>query len=535
MPRLSTPTPFNTFLSYRIETQSVLRAGGPASATSEFTVHKNPQKGVEKMKTTDKVLWNDIYIGKSNWHTLGDNRSRISVYFRDYRGKPIFHRKFTFSVKDARETAKKKLDAMIELCAIECADKIISHFVNMKDPAISLEAYAILRWESIKRLAKWAGKAEEYRETWDMGEMDSFKKLNLLECADKKVLIDKMEEITHRKKRKEAMGEKEAEWWIILGGILAYAVFEGIIFTESGRSPIAEVVKKASKSQSEIASKNMARRSECWEEQELFCEVCCQRIDSSDVFVAMLMSMLNGMTVAEVCGCNLGALKNEDEVYWIEVRQAYRQTRGKPPCTTLLLESVHAYRKLPCTSVVRELWMYQKRRQKQRGLCKTTDPLFLGVDGERLTPDELKKAITDILNEIVCEGAKLRSAKRGNLLRGENKPTLSHGEFLRGTAEFCFRNLCGFSNEEIDVLLGRKSSAVWANNYCDWGNDLVLLHQNETIQKQWHGKISALNPNGAKDLCNGSAFAGRVLAGSVVRIQSLHGVAVVVKRRETGK
>ena len=462
---------------------------------------------LEKTCRTSDLRW------KKNWRMQGLDGE-------------AFTKSWQQTVSWSGET-EEEFEKRVEICLAAYVEKHIGELQSQLASVggvVTMAVYVRLRRSAIQGLNKWAGKAGEYWSRWDEVLSAHFGKVHISDCTSQLWLEGIMENITHRKSRKMGLGEDERTYWVILGGILECAVVEdGLLPENSLRSLARECRVKLST----IASKDLARRSLDKEELRGLWKVCQEKCEVSDVYPAMLVQVLTGLSVNELCALNVGDWKMGAWVSWLEVTKAYEQKRGEEAEMNLLLDSANAYRNVVCSTKVEEVLRQQLNRLLARARAQKNQPLFRGADGKRLTPQTYKRAVSDVLDPLIRHGVHLPFVERGGFLKGEERPTLSHGEFLRTTMEYYCRE--GRMNvSEIAVILGKNREHTFAISYVDWNNEQVLMYLKEKIDRWQLGLLSELGVS----VNHGLLLYGVAEKGAKLGIRSLHGVSCAIEEIE---
>lgn len=96
-------------------------------------------------------------------------------------------------------------------------------------------------------------------------------------------------------------------------------------------------------------------------------------------------------------------------------------------------------------------------------------PLIAAADGTRLSPQQYKAAVRDVLDKIIRDGARLSFVERGGILRGENRPTMAHTDLLRNTADYYLRAVCRCNDAERATILGLHQEHTVGGCLCGLG------------------------------------------------------------------
>lgn len=433
---------------------------------------------------------------KSDWHGLRyrtavpaqvkDGRWSTRVYLLTpgkkslNQGGVLFRSRKGETQEDLISRVQQNLPDLIA----EYTDTILAAVRSGTWPGMTLKTYVALRGAAIQNICKWAGKAKNHWTHWKKRLCPAVGNLELHQCTDFTLIESKIEDLTHRKRNKRGYTDLERTDWIILGDILDFAVrVDGLLANNSLRSQ----ARKCREKMSTIASKDLARRDLTEEEVASLLEQCLAHRGTA-TYDAMILQVLTGLTVPELCALDVGDWQQGNAVSWLEITKAYQQERGKPPVMTKLLDDANNYRRVVCTQAVEQLLrrLMDSHRGKSRADRRT--PLFLTSEGVRLSPETYKAATHDVLNEIILDGAQLPFTERRSILRGLGRPTVSHTDLLRATAAYYTRTVCRCNDAEQSALLGYRQTHTYARSYVDWTNELVLLYLRNKLER-WHGSI----------------------------------------------
>lgn len=244
----------------------------------------------------------------------------------------------------------------------------------------------------------------------------------------------------------------------------------------------------------------------------------------------MLLQLLTGLTVPELYGLTVGDWQRGRSVSWIEVTKAYKQVRGQMPAMTKLLDDANSYRKVVCTEAVEQVLHRLVARCKRQSRADRGAPLIAAADGTRLSPQQYKAAVRDVLDKIIRDGARLSFVERGGILRGENRPTMAHTDLLRNTADYYLRAVCRCNDAERATILGLHQEHTVGAVYVDWGNEQVLLQLQGKLAR-WHSRI--LHTTEEIQLGqSGCQLLIRAQPESHLTVCSRHGVIGTIKKRE---
>lgn len=477
----------------------------------------------------------------SKWHgltfrctqpcRLHDGRWKINVRLISADGHPLVEKTKQLASRrgQSEEDLVNSLPAVFGEFSREYADEIISASKAKPETGLSLDAYVTLRWQEIRQYCRWARKEEKYRNDWETQLLPHFGELQILSCTNKEPYVAAMENITHRLAKKTGYSQEECSWWAFLGDVLRYAVEVDQILEEN---PLVEVMKKCRQRLTTLASRDLARRSLTRDETARLLCVCLEKADESDAYPAMILQVMGGMTVPELLALDVGSWKRQGDVSYLEILRAYEQTRGKEPVMTNLLESENAYRCVPCTEAMEILLMEQTARVNHEGFSDGSKPLFRDKDGRRLAPQRYQATVKEVLSGIIHDGARLDFVLRGKALGKTSKVDVSHGNILRSTAEYYYRNVCRANASEIGALMGKDRVHTFAVSYVDWNNPMVMMYLVEKMNR-WHSDLLFLQGKGSAGnrmqtrpgvIVQGTAISDN----AVIRVRTTHGVEAVV-------
>ena len=308
-------------------------------------------------------------------------------------------------------------------------------------------------------------------------------------------------------------------------------------------NPLRAQARKCRERLSTIASRGLARRDLTEAEVAALLDTCLSHPDEA-VYDAMLLQLLTGLTVPELYGLTVGDWQRGRSVSWIEVTKAYKQVRGQMPAMTKLLDDANSYRKVVCTEAVEQVLHRLVARCKRQSRADRGAPLIAAADGTRLSPQQYKAAVRDVLekfgqnflidthvlDKIIRDGARLSFVERGGILRGENRPTMAHTDLLRNTAAYYFRMVCRCNDAERAAILGLHQEHTVGAVYVDWGNEQVLLQLQGKLAR-WHSRI--LHTTEEIQLGqSGCQLLIRAQPESHLTVCSRHGVIGTIKKRE---
>lgn len=477
---------------------------------------------------------------ESDWHGITyrmavpalvkDGRWATRVYLLAPDKKPLNKGGVVLRTRKREEQKDliKRVEQKISAMAVEYADVIIAAVRSGTWPGMTLETYVALRRTTIQSYFKWAGRAEGYWSHWDQRLCPVVGKVELLQCADPATVEAEVEQLTHRKRSKRGYTDLERTDWIILGDILECAVrVDGLL----DDNPLRAQARKCREKMSTIASKDLARRDLTEEEVASLLDNCLAH-RGTVTYDAMILQVLTGLTVPELCALDVGDWQQGNRVSWLEITKAYQQERGKPAVMTKLLDDASNYRRVVCTQAVEQLLrrLVDSHRGKSRTDRRT--PLFLTSDGVRLSPQTYKSATHDVLDEIILDGAQLSFPQRRSILRGSGRPAVSHTDLLRTTAAYYIRTVCRCNDAEQSALLGYRQTHTYARSYVDWTNEQVLLYLRNKL-KRWHGSILCTDAKAEKAGQGQSADHLVVMAQPYchLEIHTPHGLVGLVQKK----
>ena len=197
---------------------------------------------------------------------------------------------------------------------------------------------------------------------------------------------------------------------------------------------------------------------------------------------------------------------------------------------TKLLDDANSYRKVVCTGEIEQVLHRLVARCKRQSGADRGAPLIAAADGTRLSPQQYKAAVRDVLDKIIRDGARLSFVERGGILRGENRPTMAHTDLLRNTADYYLRAVCRCNDAERATILGLHQEHTVGAVYVDWGNEQVLLQLQGKLAR-WHSRI--LHTTEEIQLGqSGCQLLIRAQPESHLTVCSRHGVIGTIKKRE---
>lgn len=467
-----------------------------------------------------------------------DGRKVARVYFYDKDRslpKSIANTKLIFSKASGAGSDRNDFESLVDARAPSCADKLIHYLSHRKEPSISMATYALLRWKKIDAVKRWAGKEPKYLEMWTQVLRPVFGDINVVDPS-RSALLEAMDKITHRRRKKDPMTPQEHKYWVLLDDILSYACTDTLLNSMNEESPIADKASKAHSKLSTVAGEHLARRSAGREEAEHIFQYCSVRKDEQDVFSAIPIGLMNGMSIKELCGLNIGDYCTDKKagVSWLQICRIYEQKGKKQPKLTTLMEDANAYRRFPCPKSLSALITAQIKRQKARNITDPDAPLFLGSSGTRMTPHQVKTAIDALMAALFHDGVHLDFRAQTHQME-EDDPSFFKGELLRATAYYFFRTRTTLSVDEIEVLMGRRPPSVYAQRYIDWNNVRVLLRQSLLLEQEWYSHIKALSPRNKQEGLHFISLSGSTQADTTLEIQAQYGIRGCIMIQKEGR
>lgn len=462
---------------------------------------------LEKTCRTSDLRW------KKNWRMQGLDGEEFTKSWQQ-------------TVSWSGET-EEEFEKRVEICLAAYVEKHIGELQSQLASVggvVTMAVYVRLRRSAIQGLNKWAGKADEYWNIWDHQLRAVFGEMRISDCATQLPLENIMETITHRRSRKMGFGEEERTYWVVLGGILECAVADELLED----NPLRALVRECKVKLSTIASAELARASLTEEELRALWNACLESRHVSDVYLAMQLQALTGLSIYELCALNVGDWKQSTRVSWLEVTKAYKQKRGEAAAMTGMLRSANAYRNVACSAVAEKVLGQQLARLCADKCASKDQPLFREPGGGRLTPQTYKKALSAVLDPLIREGVYLPFVERGGFLKGEERPTLSHGELLRTTMEYYCRS-ANMNVSEIAAILGKDREHTFAISYVDWNSEQVLMYLKAKLDR-WQKELLSGDAEGGKySVIHGFLFHGTAEERAKITVRARHGVRCVIE------
>lgn len=384
--------------------------------------------------------------------------------------------------KRANEELSKTVVERAWNMAIDYRTEILSYAKENTGFDITLDTFFFLFRRDIALKKNWAGKLEKFEKIWDSDLREAVGSFALKSSALNHELTDSISQLTQRHKNHRELEEQEINYWICLGGMLEYAVENGVI----SENPIADMYKKAKERLTTKASEDLSKRSLTFEEFADTLNILYTNIDNTG-YSAILIRALTGIPREEICGLNLSDLKTQKlptnpgetavSVAWLDIAREYRK-KGKTYQLRNLLESKPCYRRYPCSDIVAALTADQLRIRK-RSKATADDPLFVEEDGSRLRPDTMSALEKQLIKMVVKDKVRLE------FIRNQNDGYF-RGDMLRQNASFWLRSTRCVNDAEFRVLLGLTGQHTYARYYIDWTFPYVLAVIAQKITLYWH-------------------------------------------------
>ncbi len=456
---------------------------------------------------------------------LGDGRTRTTLYLY-CGGKKVDAIVVSERKKIPFETwVNEKTHELVKSNCI----KILDLVREGKYTDLTLDGFYYLAGEKIAASQRWLRNAVAYRHIWAETLCDQVGNFTL---SDKDLLLnlENTPALSASRKSHREMSEEEIRYRRFLGGLLRYAEQSELI--AEGTSVL--VFKGTKTCEATIVLKALAKRSFSSAEFARFVNLCLSK--DEPVYRAILLRALTGMTIAAVCGLDIGdhqfyqfPTSNGEKIYWLSITKEYKQTRRGEPELTCLLDSSFAYHRFPCTDEVNSILARQKRERKKTDPSAGSDaPLFVGKEGMRLTPNEIKAVEEQLIEDAILSPINLpvgRGGKNGRF----------RGDFLRANANYYFRNSSLFNDQETLVLLGISPTQTYAIHYVDWSYPYVLVMLRAKMER-WHRQfLTAKNVGCLPTLYQTAAISGTARKDTDILIRSAHGVAVTIEPLEEEK
>lgn len=235
---------------------------------------------------------------------IKDGRWKTTLYLLGPNRKPLQKGGVTLCSKkgEGAQDLIVRTEREIQRIAIEHADVILDAVRSGTWPDVTLKTYAALRRGVIQSYNKWAGKAENYWCHWEERLCPAVGGVELLQCGDPSAVEEKMEQLTHRKRSKRGYTDTERVDWIILGDILECACRADGLLPDN---PLRAQARKCRERLSTVASRGLARRDLTENEVAALLDTCLSHPDEA-ACDAMILQLLTGLTVPELCGLTVG-------------------------------------------------------------------------------------------------------------------------------------------------------------------------------------------------------------------------------------
>ena len=286
-------------------------------------------------------------------------------------------------------------------------------------------------------------------------------------------------------------------------------------------NPLKEIAAKYRHSMSADIFWRLSGRSLSEEELLQYADAC-MKIEDSNLRTCMLLHVLMGLNIYELCGLNLGSWVRYRDLSWLEIEQEYYQSRGQEAIIREMLASVNQYRKVICTDVIEWLLAKHVKQRKAEGAEKN-DPMFVS-NGERLLPNSVKNKENELLDGVMAPGMHIAIQGRGK--KQKNTRDRARTDVPRGTAIFHYFYTAKMTRAQISVMCGIDRIHTYAVWYVDWNNLEVMRYMKQEISL-WHNEVFHFARNGkAIQLCtqrgNRSALClhGKAQPGAFLELQA---------------
>lgn len=265
---------------------------------------------------------------------------------------------------------------------------------------------------------------------------------------------------------------------------------------------------------------------------------CLTHFEEADIYPALLIQLLHLLDIDELLGLNVGHWMREHagEVSWLEVMQVYRQHRTGVPELSQLLDSANAYRRIVCTTQAE--WMLARHvLMRLEAGAGEKDPMFLGANGERLTPAEYKMGRDQLLAEMI----KMTDQDRELLLgqtgsKYKKQSAYYRGDLIRATGEYYCRKAAGLDDAKVAAMLGIDRRSTYARHYVDWANPELMIANKQQLE-QWHHQMLAMDKDGTLRCGkpglrqHGRVYRLRCPAGATLDLYAVGGLTITVERK----
>ena len=232
--------------------------------------------------------------------------------------------------------------------------------------------------------------------------------------------------------------ENQKDIWIALEQV-SRLLCKDNIFNEN---PFSGKSLYFTRSKAEQAAKNIMPKHVDIIYFQCFVNNCLDKVASEPLYGATLLHTLTGLTIYELCGLNIESFQAQNGTYSLKIDHIFYQKRYKTPKMTSLLEEESQYRYLPLTP-----------------LCAS----LLSLEND-------------------CSALFLYK----NLFHIENPSTRTN--FVRENFSYYARRICGFTEAQVDVLLGRTPQRTFEQYYPDYNNPGVCFHLAAQLDR-WHRQL----------------------------------------------
>lgn len=434
---------------------------------------------VEK-KTRERpkvVVWHGLNYLINKIVRLKDGRFRTRValcYPGEEKGQL---EKRTIDATTHQEAERKKQQTIRDLAREHMAEL----FQMIRDGQF-LDApfglYRELRYERVRIKKRWAGKAEEYDAIWNRRLKRRFETIPIRELAFFSRTKQEMDILfNHAGHRK--ISEEEQKCWIQLSDFFDAMSEDGLI----PENPIWEYATRYKHSMTGDILHNLSARSLSRKELLSFAGICL-RMEESSLGTCMLLRVLLGATIYEVCGLNMDSWVHWRDLSWLEIEREYYQKRGEEPLMKTMLGSANQYRRIGCSDVVERILARHVRSRKAEG-ATATDAMFV-VEGERLRPQMLKDKENELLDQSMDAGMHIAIEGRGRPHRESRDRART--DILRGTAVYNFSYTSEMTPSQIALMCGVDRVRTYAIFYVDWNNLELIRFMKEKLAI-WHAGV----------------------------------------------
>lgn len=461
------------------------------------------------------VDWHGLEFAENKSVLLGDGRYRARIALRRPGSEELLTKKVTIHAKTMDELELKEEEMRYKL-ALGQMDVLFELIRSGQYPDAQFGLYYVLRHDDVQMKKKWAGKTEEYDSLWQDVLSPRFEKIPIKELAFEERTRAEMAAIyNHAGHRKTSDQEKMC--WIQLSGFFDM-LKEDKIFPAN---PIEKIAAKHQYSMSQDIFWRLSARSLSAEELLQYVDAC-MKIEDSNLRTCMLLHVLMGLSIYELCGLNLGSWVRFRDLSWLEIEQEYYQSRGQEGIIREMLKSVNQYRKAVCTDVIEWLLAKHIKQRKAEGAEKS-DPMFVS-NGERLLPNLVKSKENELLDEVMAPGMHIAIQGRGK--KRTNTRDRARTDVPRGTAIFHYYYTAKMTRAQISVMCGIDRIHTYAVWYVDWNNLEIMRYMKQEISL-WHNEVFHFARNGkALQLCtqrgNRSALClhGKAQPGAFLELQA---------------